>query len=105
MASHCKYWCHQLRARCLATGCRLEDIGFGVGLRLLEILSFREKGSKRDIRLLDVLKFVHTSLWKYLFGHQARDLEQSNTVSSQLSAGVYISLLGVVILPLSVGDY
>ena len=62
-------------------GRRLEDTGFGVGLRLLEILSFREKGSKRDIRLLDVLKFVHTSLWKYLFGHHARDLEQSNTVS------------------------
>ena len=60
--------------------CRLEDTGFGVGLRLLEILSFREKGSKRDIRLLDVLKFIHTSLWKYLFGHHARDLEQSNTV-------------------------
>ena len=62
-------------------GRRLEDTGCGVGLRLLEILSFREKGSKRDIRLLDVLKFVHTSLWKYLFGHHARDLEQSNTVS------------------------
>ncbi len=59
---------------------RLEDTGFGVGLRLLEILSYREKGSKRDIRLLDVLKFIHTSLWKDLFGHQARDLEQSNTV-------------------------
>ena len=90
-------------AQCLAAGCRLEDIGFGVGLRLLEILSFREKGSKRDIRLLDVLKFVHTSLWKYLFGHQARDLEQSNTVSSQLRAGVYSSLPRVDIFPLSLG--
>ncbi len=62
---------------------RLEDIGVGVGLRLLEILCFREKNSKRDIRLLDVLKFVHTSLWKYLFGRQAKDLEQSNTVGEQ----------------------
>lgn len=69
-------------------GRRLEDTGFGVGLRLLEILSFREKGSKRDIRLLDVLKFVHTALWKYLFGHHARDLEQSNTVS--LAAALYL---------------
>ena len=81
----------QIAARCLQKdpwpirGCRLEDTGFGVGLRLLEILSFRERGSKRDIRLLDVLKFVHTSLWKYLFGHQARDLEQSNTVGAVLS--------------------
>lgn len=54
-----------------------------MGLRLLEILCFREKNSKRDIRLLDVLKFVHTSLWKYLFGRQAKDLEQSNTVGMQ----------------------
>ena len=51
-----------------------------MGLRLLEILCFREKGSKRDVRLLDILKFVHSTLWKYLFGRQARDLEQSNTV-------------------------
>lgn len=61
---------------------RLEDIGFRVGLRLLEMLCFREKSSKRDVRLLDVLKFVHSTLWKYLFGRQARDLEQSNTVRS-----------------------
>ena len=74
----------------LIRGCRLEDTGFGVGLRLLEILSFREKGSKRDIRLLDVLKFVHTSLWKYLFGHQARDLEQSNTVGAVSSNAVRV---------------
>ena len=59
---------------------RLEDTGSGVGLRLLEILCFREKNSKRDVRLLDILKFVHSTLWKYLFGRQARDLEQSNTV-------------------------
>ncbi|CAK0762156.1 hypothetical protein CVIRNUC_002928 [Coccomyxa viridis] len=68
---------------------RLEDTGFGVGLRLLEILSFREKGSKRDIRLLDVLKFVHTSLWKYLFGHHARDLEQSNTAEDEYMISDY----------------
>jgi hypothetical protein len=64
----------------LCTSYRLEDTGFGVGLRLLEMLCFREKSSRRDIRLLDILKFVHTILWKYLFGRQARDLEQSNTV-------------------------
>lgn len=66
--------------------CRLEDVGFGVGLRLLELLCFREKASKRETRLLDALKFVHTVLWKYLFNHQARDLEQSNTVSSRIAA-------------------
>lgn len=52
-----------------------------MGLRLLEVLSYRERGSRREIRLLEMLKFIHTSLWKCLFGRQARELEQSNTVS------------------------
>lgn len=68
---------------------RLEDVGFGVGLRLLELLCFREKASKRETRLLDALKFVHTVLWKYLFGHQARDLEQSNTAEDEYMISDY----------------
>ena len=59
---------------------RLEDAGYGVGLRLLEALSYRERGSRREVRLIEMLKFVHTTLWKCLFGRQARELEQSNTV-------------------------
>ena len=59
-------------------------MGRGVGLRLLETLCHRERSGKRDTRLLDVLKFVHTTLWKYLFGRQARDLEQSNAVRRPL---------------------
>ena len=51
-----------------------------MGHRLLELLYFRERGSKRDVRLLDILRFIHSTLWRYLFGRQARDLEQSNTV-------------------------
>lgn len=47
---------------------RLEDAGYGVGLRLLEVLSYRERNSRREVRLLEMLKFVHTSLWKCLFG-------------------------------------
>ena len=63
-------------------------MGRGVGVRLLETLCHRERGGKRDTRLLDVLKFVHTTLWKYLFGRQARDLEQSNAVRCPLPAAL-----------------
>ena len=72
------------RQRCkrLCIPCRLEDLGLGVGLRLLEVLCYRDRNCKRELRLLEALKFVHSSLWRYLFGHQAKDLEQSNTVSS-----------------------
>lgn len=59
---------------------RLEEVGQCVGVRLLEILTYRERAGRRETRLLDILRFVHTSVWKYMFGRQASDLEQSNTV-------------------------
>lgn len=30
-----------------------------MGLRLLEVLCYRERGQRRETRLLDMLKFVH----------------------------------------------
>jgi trafficking protein particle complex subunit 5 len=62
---------------------RLEEVGYGVGIRLLEILCYRERGSRREIRLLEILKFIHSTLWRYLFGRQAKDLEQSNTAPDE----------------------
>ncbi|EFJ05797.1 hypothetical protein SELMODRAFT_236676 [Selaginella moellendorffii] len=55
---------------------RLEDQGYGVGLRFLELLCHREKGNKREIRLLGILSFVHTTVWKSLFGKVADSLEK-----------------------------
>ena len=72
---------------------RLEDVGHGVGLRLLEILAYRERTGRRETRLLDILRFIHTTLWKYLFGRQAKDLEQSNSVRSTAYMGSACSLL------------
>lgn len=92
---------HQHSILC-AWSVRLEDAGYGVGLRLLEALSYRERGSRREVRLIEMLKFVHTTLWKCLFGRQARELEQSNTVGCCMFAdalqridvsGVYVSIL------------
>ena len=47
-------------------------MGYGVGRRLLEALCYRERGQRRETRLLDMLKFVHSTLWRYMFGRQAR---------------------------------
>ena len=66
-----------------ATTIRLEDLGHGVGASLLELLCWRERGGKRTPTALDALKFAHSSLWRALFGRQARDLEQCNTVRSR----------------------
>lgn len=58
---------------------RLEAVGWSVGVRLLEILTYRERAGRRETRLLDMLRFVHSTVWKYMFGRAASDLEQSNT--------------------------
>ena len=45
---------------------RLADLGRPVGAALAEALAWRERGGRRDVRLLDALKFVHSSLWRAL---------------------------------------
>ena len=67
---------------------RLDTVGFGVGIRLVELLVYRERNSRRDIRILDALRFVHSTLWRYLFGRTARDLEQSNNVGRRKGSSV-----------------
>jgi hypothetical protein len=48
----------------LANACRLAAIGRRVGDRVLELLCFRQKSPKREIKLQDILLFVHTVVWK-----------------------------------------
>lgn len=64
---------------------RLESAGYGVGLRVLELLAFRSSGNnnrsvdqcKREIRLMSILQFVSSTVWKSLFGKAADSLERS----------------------------
>ncbi|CAM8899023.1 unnamed protein product [Rhodiola kirilowii] len=55
---------------------RLEDAGYAVGARTLELLCHREKGNRRETRLLGILSFVHSTVWKVLFGKVADSLEK-----------------------------
>jgi len=55
---------------------RLADVGYSVGLRLLEYTAWKEKFSKRDTRMVRFLQFVATTVWKMLFGKPAT-LEKS----------------------------
>lgn len=52
-------------------------MGYRVGQRLLELIVCREKNSKRETRILGILQFVHSNVWKALFGKQADSLEKS----------------------------
>eukprot|EP00531_Pseudo-nitzschia_arenysensis_P011612 CAMPEP_0116124882 /NCGR_PEP_ID=MMETSP0329-20121206/5519_1 /TAXON_ID=697910 /ORGANISM="Pseudo-nitzschia arenysensis, Strain B593" /LENGTH=206 /DNA_ID=CAMNT_0003618895 /DNA_START=38 /DNA_END=658 /DNA_ORIENTATION=+ len=56
---------------------RLESSGYGVGLKMLEVISYRNREYKRETRLMNMLQFVSTQVWRSLFGKPADSLERS----------------------------
>ena len=48
-----------------------------VGRRLLELACFRDKVVKRETKIVSILSFIHSSIWKLCFGKQADSLEKS----------------------------
>jgi len=56
---------------------RLEEAGYGVGHRVLELLAFRERQYRRETKLIGVLQFVSSTVWKALFNKVADSLERS----------------------------
>jgi hypothetical protein len=65
----------------LTTTGRLNEQGYPLGLRLLSLLTYRlpPRQQERPTRILPLLQFIHTTLWKHLFGKQADTLERSST--------------------------
>lgn len=57
---------------------RLAEMGAEVGHRITDLLVVREKGGKRETKLLNALLFVKSTLWKSLFGREADKLEHAN---------------------------
>lgn len=55
----------------------MNEFGYRVGIRMLELLTWREKNAKRETKVLGVLYFIHSVVWKALFGKQADSLEKS----------------------------
>jgi Transport protein particle (TRAPP) component len=57
---------------------RLEEAGYSVGLRVLELHCLRDRsGAKRRTRLLQALQWVSADMWRALFGKTADSLERS----------------------------
>jgi hypothetical protein len=56
---------------------RLWEVGYQVGLRMLELQSFREKKVKRELEIVGILGFISVNVWKALFGERADSLERS----------------------------
>jgi hypothetical protein len=62
----------------LSVFCRLEDVGYGIGMRVLELLVHRDKANRKETNLIAMLQFVTTSVWRSLFGKVADGLEKAD---------------------------
>mmetsp|Transcript_21277 Transcript_21277/g.23112 ORF Transcript_21277/g.23112 Transcript_21277/m.23112 type:complete len:193 (+) Transcript_21277:55-633(+) len=56
---------------------RLETLGHGIGVRVVELVSCRDRLTKRETRIVGMLQYISNVLWKYLFGKAADNLERS----------------------------
>ncbi|KAF7995132.1 hypothetical protein HCN44_004604 [Aphidius gifuensis] len=54
------------------------ELGAEVGHKITDLLVIREKGGKREIKLLNALLFIKSTVWKSLFGREADKLEHAN---------------------------
>lgn len=57
---------------------RLHDLGKDVGSRVIDLYFVRERNSKRETKLINMLLFIKTTLWKCLFAKEAEKLEHAN---------------------------
>lgn len=58
---------------------KLNSLGYGVGTKFLELITFRDgKNAKREVKVVEVLQFIHTQVWKTLFGKVANELQKSS---------------------------
>ncbi|ELR24920.1 component of TRAPP complex, putative [Acanthamoeba castellanii str. Neff] len=79
---------------------RLWEVGYQVGLRMLELQSFREKKVKRELEIVGILGFISVNVWKALFGERADSLERSTEhedeymirISGDVLVNKYVSL-------------
>ncbi|KAJ1631187.1 NO signaling/Golgi transport ligand-binding domain-containing protein, partial [Pavlovales sp. CCMP2436] len=56
---------------------RLEEAGVGIGVRVLELVSLRDGKTRRETRMLGILQYINSNIWKALFGKSADALEKS----------------------------
>lgn len=64
---------------------RLNTLGYQIGQRFLELVKTREriKYSKREIKILEILQFIHGAFWKSIFGKTANELEKSQDIENE----------------------
>lgn len=61
-------------------------MGFAIGIRMLEHISWKEKISKRETKMVKMLFFITQNIWRALFGRDAT-LEKSSESQYMISEG------------------
>ncbi|KAH3687718.1 hypothetical protein WICPIJ_001302 [Wickerhamomyces pijperi] len=63
---------------------KLNTLGYSIGPKVLELITLREgKNAKREIKLVEILQFIHTQVWRTLFGRVADELEKSSEADDE----------------------
>ncbi|XP_013788437.1 trafficking protein particle complex subunit 5-like [Limulus polyphemus] len=57
---------------------KLSDLGYHVGQRMVDLLFVRERNFKRETKLLNMLVFIKSVMWRAVFGKEADKLEHAN---------------------------
>ncbi|KAJ1382585.1 trafficking protein particle complex subunit 5, partial [Ochromonadaceae sp. CCMP2298] len=56
---------------------KLEEAGYGIGQRVIELISCRDRLTRRETRIVNMLQYVSNTVWKHLFNKPADNLERS----------------------------
>lgn len=57
---------------------KLSSLGYPIGEKVLELCYCREKNFKREIKISNMLLFIHNNVWKMLFNKTADGLQRSS---------------------------
>eukprot|EP01041_Mallomonas_annulata_P011650 gene11650-24399_t len=56
---------------------KLEELGYGIGQRMVELIGCRDRLNKRETRMVNMLQYISNVVWKHLFNKAADSLERS----------------------------
>jgi hypothetical protein len=56
---------------------KLEEAGYSIGLKIIELIGSRDKLLKRETRLVNMLQFICNVVWRHMFNKVADNLERS----------------------------
>lgn len=76
---------------------KLEEAGYGIGQRMTELIGVREKSTKRETRLVNMLQYVTNVVWKHLFNKSADNLERSMENEDECKNNILIIFMYLIL--------